>query len=190
MALAFDPAQAGWVVDPPGGFVDDAAPEAAGLSGRAPLSFRSWTTSDLPVFRALLDDPAVWAHLPEPYPAPLTAALAADLIALSALPHHRVCAILWHGTPVGQVRLDDSGSGAADEAELSYWLGRAHWGRGIGTRAVRRAVAEAFADRPDLTRLTARVRPANTASARILADCGFHPDGTALGGWNRYRRDR
>lgn len=187
MDLAYDPAQAGWVVVPGGGFVDDADPVLSALSGRAPLAFRAWEMADLAAFRALLDDAAVWRHLPEPYPAPLTPALAADLIALSSLPHHQVRAVLWHGVPVGQVRLEWAG---AAEAELSYWLGRAHWGRGLGRAAVRAAVAAAFGDHPRLARLTARVRAENPASPRILLAAGFAETGLRADGWLGFVRGR
>jgi hypothetical protein len=105
VALGYDPAQIGWVALAPAAAAEaapdegpdeapdeapDAAPDAAPEEA---LRLRPWRAEDAPDFRALLDDPEIWRHLPEPYPAPLTAALAADLIALAALPHHDVRAI-------------------------------------------------------------------------------------------------
>lgn len=188
VALAFDPAQAGWVVAPEGGFIDDAPECDAPLSHAAGLALRPWGAADLPAFRALLDDPQVWRHLPEAYPAPLTDSMAADLIAVSGMGgHHAVRAVTLAGAPVGQVRIAFDQDGT--RAELSYWLGRAFWGRGIGRRMVARAVIWAFAGTPALRELTARVRPENAASARALRAAGF----TATGqrdGWDWFSRPR
>lgn len=171
VVLAYDAAQAGWV---PADCRDDLAPPppppAAGGGGPPALTFRDWTAADAPLYRALLDDPAVWRFLPEDH-RPLTDEDALALIALAGAPHHAVRAVLADGEPVGQVRLlwgPDEG-----EAELSYWLGRRHWGRGIGSALVKQAVAWAFAGHPALRVLTARVHEGHAASLRILCGAGF-----------------
>jgi RimJ/RimL family protein N-acetyltransferase len=56
--------------------------------------------------------------------------------------------------------------------EVGYWLGRAHWGKGIATRAVREYLA-----RNDHRPLYARVAKDNAASIRVLEKCGFAPHG-------------
>ena len=177
--VAFDPVQIAWLdparpddLDPAG---DDAlAPLAEDAARRRGLTLRPWLASDRAGLRARLDDPRVWAHLPEPYPDPLDDAAASALIRLAnAVEGHIVRAVLCDGVPVGQVRLDfGAGPGVA---ELSYWLGAAHWGRGIGTALVAGTVARALARRPDLLRLTAKVHPENPASARLLDKAGFRP---------------
>lgn len=175
---AFDPVQIAWVdparpddIDPAGD--DPLAPLAEDAAQHRGLTFRPWAAGDLAAFRAALDDPRVWAHLPEPYPAPLDDAAAAALIALATrLERHVVRAVVHHGQPLGQVRLEH---GAPGVAELSYWLGAAHWGRGLGSAVVAAAVQRAFARLPGLVRLTAKVHPDNPASARVLAKAGFRP---------------
>jgi RimJ/RimL family protein N-acetyltransferase len=170
VALAYDAAQAGWV---PAGCRDDLAPPALEPAihetGPPALAFRPWAAQDAPLYRALLDDPAVWRFLPEDH-RPLSEEDARALIALSAAPHHTVRAVLAAGEPVGQVRLLWTGEG---EAELSYWLGRRHWGRGLGSALVEEAVAWAFAGHPALRILTARVHEGNPASSRALRKAGF-----------------
>lgn len=185
--LAYDAAQAGWV---PADCHDDLAPPqplpAAGGSGRPALIFRDWTAADAPLYRALLDDPAVWRFLPEEH-RPLTDEDARALIALAGAPHHAVRAVLADGEPVGQVRLlwgPDEG-----EAELSYWLGRRHWGRGIGSALVKQAVVWAFAGHSTLRVLTARVHEGHAASLRILCRAGFAVIGRE-GPWLRLRLGR
>jgi RimJ/RimL family protein N-acetyltransferase len=55
-----------------------------------------------------------------------------------------------------------------DVREVGYSLGRAHWGRGIATEALRLMLAE------DPTRpLEAGVSPGNAASRRVLEKLGF-----------------
>jgi RimJ/RimL family protein N-acetyltransferase len=62
--------------------------------------------------------------------------------------------------------------GAADAREVGYWVGQACWGRGVATEALR-LFLEQVPDRP----LRAFVVPANPGSRRVLAKCGFVPDG-------------
>lgn len=190
---AFDPVQIAWTdarraddLDPdsddPLGFAQDA------LSRRG-IELRPWSRGDLASFRALLDDPAVWEHLPEPYPAPLDEPAAAALIGLAnALPDQLVRAALREGQPIGQVRLDLSpGRGMA---ELSYWLGRRFWGQGMGRALVAGTVRRAFSTMPGLLRLVAKVRPENPASARVLERAGFRRCPAAplpgFDGWHWY----
>jgi RimJ/RimL family protein N-acetyltransferase len=52
--------------------------------------------------------------------------------------------------------------------EVTYWIGREHWGQGIATRALSAFIAE-LAVRP----LRARVAADNLASLRVLQKCGF-----------------
>ena len=174
IALAYDPAQIGWVPTR-----SEAAAKDAIAPGR--IGFRRWRDSDLPVYRALLDDPDVWRFLPDSYPAPLSETAARDLIVVSALTdHHDVRAVERDGEPVGQIRLAFA-PGMADrsEGEISYWLGRRWWGRGIATETIRRFSALAFAERPDLRSIVARVHRDNTGSVRAVARAGFAEAGPA-----------
>ena len=186
----FDPLQSVWqAMDRP----DDLDPVAADPLRRAVdrldlrgLALRPWARADLPAFRALLDDPAVWSHLPEAYPDPLDDAAAATLIDLAnRLDTHLVRAVICDGQPVGQLRLELTPlQGGRGFAELSYWLGRAHWGQGLGTAMVSGATARSFARMPQLLRLVAKVRPENPASARALEHAGFRPCPAPLPGFD------
>lgn len=200
IALAYDPAQIGWVVadaaddidmpqdapapprDPASGRAERPADDAgdAGEAG-ADLRLRRWRASDVPLFVHLLDDPEVWRYLPEPYPDPLSEALARELIELSnSAAHHEVRAVEIEGETVGQVRLaHDPGDSTQEVAEISYWLGREHWGRGLGKRMVARFTAQCFRDRPGLRAIIARVHSDNPASARALESAGYRREGPA-----------
>lgn len=54
-------------------------------------------------------------------------------------------------------------------AEVTYWLGKAYWGKGIATRALTQFLAKVQTVRP----LRARVAKDNLASLRVLEKCGF-----------------
>ncbi|MET9020952.1 GNAT family N-acetyltransferase [Actinopolymorpha sp. NPDC004070] len=64
----------------------------------------------------------------------------------------------------------------AGSTEVTYWLGREHWGRGIATRALRELLTEVTV-RP----LHARTVQDNAASLRVLERCGFRRCGEARG---------
>jgi RimJ/RimL family protein N-acetyltransferase len=57
---------------------------------------------------------------------------------------------------------------AEDERDVGYWIGRAHWGRGIATEALREFL-EIDRTRP----LSAHVAVHNAGSRRVLEKCGF-----------------
>ena len=57
-----------------------------------------------------------------------------------------------------------------------YWLGKAHWGRGIMTTAVR-GFTEAPSGRFDLCRIYANVFEWNPASRRVLEKAGYALEG-------------
>jgi RimJ/RimL family protein N-acetyltransferase len=188
---AFDPVHQAWIdadraddIDPDSGDPLRAAPDALARRG---LMLRPWSRVDVPAFRAILDDPVVWTHLPDPMPRPLDDLAAARLIGLAnGLDSHVVRAVVCDGVPVGQVRLDFGIGNAGEVAEISYWLGRAHWGQGFGRALVAATARRAFARLPGLLRLVAKVHPANPASARILGRGGFRPcpaPVAAFAGW-------
>ncbi|WP_179891326.1 GNAT family N-acetyltransferase [Streptomyces sp. st170] len=59
-----------------------------------------------------------------------------------------------------------------DRRFIGYWLGRAYWGRGIGTRAL-----TAFLEREPARPLYADPAAGNTGSVRLLEKCGFTATG-------------
>ena len=61
-------------------------------------------------------------------------------------------------------------------AELGYWLGESHWGRGIVTEAVTALTEWAFRELP-LTRVYALPLASNPASARVLEKAGLRLEG-------------
>ncbi len=80
--------------------------------------------------------------------------------------------IEFGGEVVGHVASFEQGG----EREVTYWIDRAHWGRGIATRALRFFLAE-LPTRP----LHACAAADNAASIRVLTNCGFVAYGTDRG---------
>jgi RimJ/RimL family protein N-acetyltransferase len=60
--------------------------------------------------------------------------------------------------------------------EVTYWIGREDWGRGLATRALREFL-QLEASRP----LHARAASDNAASVRVLTKCGFRIVGEGRG---------
>ncbi|SFY53406.1 GNAT family N-acetyltransferase [Streptomyces sp. F-1] len=66
--------------------------------------------------------------------------------------------------------------GEPGEREVTYWIDRGYWGRGVATAALRALLAE-VPERP----LYARAAADNAASLRVLAKCGFRETARARG---------
>ncbi|WP_340381486.1 GNAT family N-acetyltransferase [Streptomyces sp. SS7] len=128
--------------------------------------------SDLPVFYRQLNDPeALWAAAFTPK----------DPADRSAFEDHwkkvrastaLVRTVLADGDVVGHTAV----YGDPGEREVTYWVDRAYWGRGIATAALRALLAEA-PERP----LYARAAADNAGSLRVLEKCGFRVTGHASG---------
>ncbi|EGX57598.1 acetyltransferase [Streptomyces zinciresistens K42] len=80
--------------------------------------------------------------------------------------------ILADGDVVGSAAV----YGEPGEREVTYWVDRAYWGRGVATAALRGLLAE-VPERP----LYARAAADNEGSLRVLAKCGFEVRARARG---------
>jgi RimJ/RimL family protein N-acetyltransferase len=66
--------------------------------------------------------------------------------------------------------------GPPEEREVTYWIGREHWGRGAATAALRELLS-LVSERP----LQARAAADNGGSIRVLEKCGFVATGIERG---------
>ncbi|MFI9546631.1 GNAT family N-acetyltransferase [Streptomyces sp. NPDC052016] len=80
--------------------------------------------------------------------------------------------ILADGDVVGNAAV----YGEPGEREVTYWVDRAYWGRGVATAALRGLLAE-VPERP----LYARAAADNAGSLRVLEKCGFRATTLATG---------
>ncbi|MEU0585041.1 GNAT family N-acetyltransferase [Streptomyces sp. NPDC006132] len=128
--------------------------------------------SDLPVFFRQMNDPES-LHL-----AAFTAKDPADRAAFDAhwakirSSSDVARTVLADGDVVGHAAV----YGEPGEREVTYWVDRAYWGKGIATAALRALLAE-VPERP----LYARAASDNAGSLRVLEKCGFRASATARG---------
>ncbi|MFD5031079.1 GNAT family N-acetyltransferase [Streptomyces sp. NPDC058405] len=76
--------------------------------------------------------------------------------------------VLADGAVVGNTAV----YGPPEEREVTYWIDRAYWGRGIATSALRELLV-LVPERP----LFARAAADNAGSVRVLEKCGFTVSG-------------
>lgn len=81
-------------------------------------------------------------------------------------------AILYEGQVAGYV----STHGWFGELEVTYWLGKAYWGRGLASQAL-----AAFLRLQPVRPLVAHAAKDNVASIRVLQKCGFVLTGETRG---------
>ena len=92
---------------------------------------------------------------------------------IMALPTSINKTIVCDGQVVGSVSsFEHSG-----KLEVTYWIGRAHWGKGIATRALTAFLAQVNTTRP----IYAGLAKDNQGSRRVLEKCGFQVMGEAKG---------
>ena len=146
------------------------------MSGGDP-ELRPWRTTDAEALVAVADDEAVARYTSRRFPSPYTPDDARRWLAAAAAESPaRNLAIVVDGRVAGGIGCHPYAGESRGTAMLGYWLGRAYWGRGIATAAVRAFVPYAFATFA-LRRLEAEVFAPNVASARLLARLGFELEG-------------
>lgn len=137
------------------------------------VELREVRDEDLPIFFAQMQDrEANWmAAFMAADPAD-AAAFAAHWARIRADPDVTNRAIVREGRVVGHV----ASFVQEGDTEITYWIGREHWGQGVATAALSAFLA-VVATRP----LHARAAADNLASLRVLAKCGFRPVGSDRG---------
>lgn len=138
------------------------------------ITLRAVHDGDLPLFFAWMSDPdatRVAAFTPQD-PADRTAFDAhwARIRAASSTVVMRT--VVADGTVVGHV----GEYGEPGARQVTYWIDRAHWGRGLATAALR-----AYLDESPTRPLHARAAADNLGSRRVLEKCGFVVTGADRG---------
>ena len=123
------------------------------------------------------NDRDVWLNLRDRFPHPYSVADALAYIAYAgARPIQTSFGIIVDGDAAGNISLIPGHDIERASAELGYWLGRAHWNRGIVTEAVRASTRYAVTVL-DVERVFAVPFLRNPASARVLKKAGFVHEG-------------
>jgi RimJ/RimL family protein N-acetyltransferase len=139
------------------------------------LLLRPGWGEDAPALSRAIGDEAIVRNLAR-VPWPYALGDAEHFLALPQTPDRPRFLIFLRGTTelIGGIGLNGD-----DEAELGYWIARAHWGGGLATEAGRAVVDLADASLR-LPRLKAAHAIDNPASGRVLSKLGFRATG-ALG---------
>ena len=142
------------------------------------LMIREYRGSDIDSLVAHANNPNVSRNLEDRFPYPYTTEDAekwlnhvADQDPLTSF------AIAADGGVIGGIGFQHRQDVYRGTAELGYWVGEDHWGRGIATRAVRSVTTWAFENFP-LERMQARVFESNPASCRVLEKAGYTYEGS------------
>jgi [ribosomal protein S5]-alanine N-acetyltransferase len=89
-----------------------------------------------------------------------------------------VWGIEYEGAVIGCVGLQPDKGWLRCNAEMGYWIGEAHWGKGITSEAVKLSTTWAWRALPELTRLYAPIFSWNEGSQAVARACGYVLEGT------------
>ena len=139
----------------------------------AGAQLRPWRRGDEVSLVRHANNRNVWITLGDRFPFPYTPGDAKEWIeAVTSQDPTVHFAIVVDGEAAGGIGLELQQDIFKRSAVIGFWLGEAHWGRGIATAALRALTAHAFASF-DLCRLQAYVFERNAASARVLEKAGY-----------------
>ena len=117
------------------------------------------------------DDEAVWRNLFEGFPRPYTLNDALAWCGGGWRAGGWVWGVEADAEVVGCIGLRPDAGWLRCNAEVGYWIGRAHWRRGLASEALKLCTAWAFAAQPELTRLYAPVFAWNEGSQAVARRC-------------------
>ncbi len=143
---------------------------------------RPYSEADVPALAHEANSPLIARNMRNTFPSPYTGAEARSWVqhARAAAPMLDFALCLpdgGGGVLAGGIGLKLRDDVESRTAEIGYWLGRAHWGRGIAAAAVAAFSRWAFAADRRLLRLEACVFGHNPASARVLDKAGYVLEG-------------
>ena len=138
---------------------------------------RDWGPSDAASLARHADNRKIWRNVRDHFPHPYTLADAETWVerAGAEVPPTQL-AIEVDGEAAGGIGIFLQRDVERRSAELGYWLGEAHWGKGVMTEAVRGYTALAF-ETFDLLRIYGVVFEWNPASCRVLEKAGYVLEG-------------
>ena len=141
------------------------------------VKLRPYRQQDRDHLVALLNNRRITDNLRDLIPNPYTPQDALDYIAMRRQQQPQCCfAIEYEGNYVGDIGLNLNEDVERLSAEIGYWLGEPHWGKGIASNALELATQYGFGQL-GLIRIYAMVFENNHASMRVLEKCGYQLEG-------------
>jgi ribosomal-protein-alanine N-acetyltransferase len=138
---------------------------------------RPWRHADLESLVRHADNRRIWLNLRDRFPHPYTHEAGRQWLAhATAASPATNFAIDVNGEAVGGIGFIPGTDVERVSAEIGYWLGETHWGRGVTTAAVKGLTDFAFANF-DLHRLFALPFAENVGSRRVLEKAGYRLEG-------------
>jgi ribosomal-protein-alanine N-acetyltransferase len=138
---------------------------------------RPWHVADKAALVRHANNRKVWRNLTDAFPHPYTEADADAWFEVASRPGRSVhLAIEVDGSAVGGLGAIAGEGVACATAQFGYWLGEAHWGKGLATAAARALVAR-ITSMKLFARLEAPVFEWNPPSMRVHEKAGFTREG-------------
>ncbi|MEO6630954.1 MAG: GNAT family protein [Mucilaginibacter sp.] len=143
------------------------------------FTLRGWKTDDALALQRNADNSKIYACVLDLFPHPYTMKHAVEWVSMMMTQDPLLVFVIdVAGELAGVVGITMRNDVYRKAPLIGYWLGEAHWGRGIVTQAVKLVVDYAFASL-DIMRLQAGVFSCNPASMRVLEKAGFVKEGIA-----------
>ena len=139
---------------------------------------RDYRPGDAPSLAKHANDKRIWLNMRDAFPHPYALAHGEGFVAhaMTARPRTHL-AIAVHGDVVGGIGYTLHPDVERIGAEIGYWLGVAHWGRGITSQALRATTEVIWREHPEMRRIWAVPFAHNAASARVLEKAGYALEG-------------
>jgi ribosomal-protein-alanine N-acetyltransferase len=159
------------------------------IVGTTRLIIRSMHPQDAPSMAQSANDPLVAKNMSLSFPDPYTLESANTWISMNlALPRQDAFTVCERSSPdvvIGGIGLKPGADVSAHTAEVGFWMGRSHWGKGYTTEALEGFTKWTFQnyvrDGQRTTRICANVFSGNVGSMRCFEKCGYAKEGVLKG---------
>ena len=142
------------------------------------LILRPWESQDKEALIRHANNPKVWQGLREIFPHPYTEKEAQWWLQhFDDDPKKLNLSMEYEGEAIGGITLHLLENVYQKTAEIGYWLGEPHWGKGLATQAVK-TISRWGLENWDILRIQAGVFSGNPASERVLEKAGYHREAT------------
>ena len=136
---------------------------------------RELRVEDAASLAANANNDAVWRNLFDGFPKPYTLGEAQCWCNPCTRP--AAAGLVWgiaqNDEVIGCVGLRPDAGWLRCNAEVGYWIGEAHWRKGITCEALALVTAWAWAELPEVTRIYAPIFSWNLGSQSVAAKCGY-----------------
>lgn len=139
------------------------------------VTLRPWHKNDRLLLASLANNINIWNNVRDRLPHPYQLHHADEFIRFS-LSHKpfRILAIDADDVLTGCIGIELQEDISRLTAEIGYWIGEPHWGRGIASQAVALMLQHVTEKFPQIVRIYAKVFEYNKASMKVLEHNGFN----------------